>query len=240
MTTDPRDRLYDLLAADATQGLMEDELRELSGLLTRFPDEHPDSFAHAAAAVDLALTDPPEPLPPELAAIVEQQATAYFTAMNELAPPPRSSRYAHLGWAVAAGLAAILLWTLWPTTKDPAALYDRLRNDSNTLTFAGEKGGAKGDAVWNALKQEGYVKVSGLPPLDPSRERYQLWIVDSTREGSPVDGGLFDVKPDGTAVVPVKAALKIKEAQTFMITKEAADGVVVTKGPVLVSIEMKR
>jgi anti-sigma-K factor RskA len=235
MTTDPRDRLLDLLAAEATQGLTEDEVRELRGLLLAFPDEDPDSIAHAAAAADLALSGPPAPLPPALAAQIERQAKAFFANAPEPAPPPRpprTPRSTYLAWAVAAGLAAVLLWTQWPKppvrVQTPEALAEALRKLPDSKEFSGEKAGATGEIVWNTAKQEGVISVKGLPALDPTKEQYQLWIVDGGQK-HPIDGGVFDVKPDGNTTITVNAKLKVKDPKAFAITREVAGGVVVTE-----------
>jgi hypothetical protein len=37
---------------------------------------------------------------------------------------------------------------------------------------------ASGDVVWNAAEEKGYMRISGLPPNDPDKERYQLWVFD--------------------------------------------------------------
>ena len=72
-------------------------------------------------------------------------------------------------------------------------------------------------------------------PCDPAKERYQLWVVDAARtdpaHAQPVDGGLFDVGPDGSATVPVRAALPVRDATVFAVTRELPDGVVVSAGP---------
>ena len=121
MTTDPRERLLDLLSAEATQGLTEDEIRELRGLLLVFQDEDPDSLAYAAAAADRALDRAPSPpLPPALAQAVERQGRAFFAnAPEPYRPPqrPRTPRSTYVAWALVAGLAAVLLWTLRPTRE---------------------------------------------------------------------------------------------------------------------------
>src|SRR5262245_536437 len=179
MTADPRERLLDLLVAEATQGLSEAEANELRGLLMAFPDEDPDALARAAAAADLALSaaDGAEPLPDHLAAQLEHQAMAYLghqpapePAYTRPAPRPRPTRAAYLGWAIAAGLAAVLLWTLWkPPVRVPTPdeQFAKLQKLPDSKEFRDEKAGATGEIVWNTSKQEGYIKVKGLPALDP-------------------------------------------------------------------------
>jgi len=248
MTTDPRERLIDLLCTEATQELTPAEARELERLLAQFPDQDPDTFALAAAAADIALAGNGEPLPPELAATLRRDAAVFF-ATNQPVPAPASQtsqvhswRLPLAGWAVAAGLAAVLAWSNWPkpvpANPTTAELLARLKQAPGTKAFAAEE--ANAEVLWNAEKQEGFLTVGKLPPLDPTREQYQLWIVDAGRQGKePVDAGVFDVKPDGTAVIPVKAALKVKDAQVFAVTKEVAGGVVVTQGPMVLVFKPK-
>ena len=64
----------------------------------------------------------------------------------------------------------------WANTKDPLA------------------GAATGDVVWSNAKQEGYMRFSGLPKNDPTKQQYQLWIFDKDRsDKTPVDGGVFEI-----------------------------------------------
>ncbi len=251
MNANPPDRLLDLLAAEATQGLSETEARELAGLLVMFPDTDPDALAHAAAAADLALSDDPEPLPPHLATQIERQGMAHLgyemlpePSYESSAPPPRPrpSRFTFLGWSVAAGLAAVFLWMeMPPSPPNFAKEYVKLKKIAGTQEFVGDKESVTGTAAWNGGKQEGYIEVRGLPPLDPTKEQYQIWIVDGGRtDPQPVDGGLFDLTSDGTAVVRVSAKLQVKEAKQLAITKEPTGGVVVSKGPMLLVLVPKQ
>ena len=64
--------------------------------------------------------------------------------------------------------------------------------------------------------------------MDPDAGTYQLWIVDAGRPGSnPVDGGVFRVNPDGSALVRIKAPIQVKSPVAFAITKEKDPGGVV-------------
>lgn len=87
----------------------------------------------------------------------------------------------------------------------------------------------RGDVVWSDERQEGYLLCQGLPHLDHERQ-FQLWIVDSERDGDPVDGGLFELSGDADeAVIPIRAHLHIGKAAAFVITVERRGGVVVSK-----------
>lgn len=90
--------------------------------------------------------------------------------------------------------------------------------------------GATGDVVWSPSKQEGYMRFTGLAANDPKLIQYQLWIFDKERDDKyPVDGGVFDVGPDGEVVVKITPRLTVKEPVLFAVTVEAPGGVVVSK-----------
>jgi len=99
----------------------------------------------------------------------------------------------------------------WSTTDDPAAAD------------------AGGRVIWNPAEQTGVMRFSGLQPNDPTAWQYQLWIFDAERdERFPVDGGVFDVAPEGETLIPIRAKLPVGEAVLFAITVEQAGGVVVS------------
>ena len=106
---------------------------------------------------------------------------------------------------------------------------DKLR--PTATAFVGEKKPVAGNIVWSDKEQVGYMEVRGLPPLDPKAGTYQLWIVDGKRPGSaPIDGGVFQVRPDGSALVKIKPPIQVKSAAAFAITKEKEPGGVVVSG----------
>lgn len=99
----------------------------------------------------------------------------------------------------------------WSATEDPSAA------------------GAGGEVIWNAAEQAGVMRFSGLQANDPSAWQYQLWIFDAERDDRfPVDGGVFDVGPDGETLVPIRASLPVGQAVLFAITVERPGGVVVS------------
>ncbi|MEO8704912.1 MAG: anti-sigma factor [Kofleriaceae bacterium] len=126
--------------------------------------------------------------------------------VSRAAPRPSEARAQLLATA---GDVKTLAWT---ATPDPAAA------------------GAKGDVVWSPSKQEGYMRFTGLAVNDPTKLQYQLWIFDKNRDAKfPVDGGVFDVGPDGEVVVKISAQLRVDEPVLFAVTVEAPGGVVVSK-----------
>ena len=246
MNTPTRARLQELLGTEATQPLSAAEEAELDALLAAFPDQNPDDFELAAAAVHLALVGAPEALPTAVAEKLHLTAVAMTPAARSAEPGKpreRSGRpawSAWAGWTVAAGLAGLLVYTNWPKPHEkptevanvtPEQKRDALakNHQAKPARFAETKGNASASVVWSDVRQEGYLEVRGLPPNDPQKERYQLWVVDAKRpkDFPPISAGLFDVRP-GTNMVAVSASIPVGDAAMFVISKEGPNGVWVT------------
>lgn len=150
-----------------------------------------------------------------------------------LAAPLRRSPWPFLLLAAA---AAALLWFLRPGfAPDLGAERARLLAAQNVVRMDWKPGPSplagevRGDVVWSPGEQAGFLRFQGLPPLDGTH-RFQLWIVDGTRKGAPVDGGLFviaDARPD--TVVPIVPKLPIGQAAAFVVTVEEWAGAVVSE-----------
>ena len=161
------------------------------------------------------------------------------------AAPIRRMPFAdRLGWLAAAVFAAVLLFTNWPaldsTSLDAIDARARLI-DAGTPALPWlqpelpEYATVTGDVVWNDERQEGYLRLIGMPANDPLRTQYQLWIVDRSRDANPVDGGVFDIPAGGgEIVIPIDAKLRVSDPEAFAITREKPGGVVVSSGPLLV------
>jgi hypothetical protein len=92
------------------------------------------------------------------------------------------------------------------------------------------RGSVAGEAYFDPATGEGALVIDGLSANDPTRAQYQLWIFDRARdERYPVDGGVFDVGADGTAVVPIRTQLAVREPYLFAVTVEKPGGVVVSE-----------
>lgn len=78
MSTARDERLLDLLAARATEGLDADAQQELSALLQGQSDVDADGFDLAAAALYLAIAGAREEAPPELRARLERHGRAWL------------------------------------------------------------------------------------------------------------------------------------------------------------------
>lgn len=150
------------------------------------------------------------------------------------------------GWMAAAACLAWLL--IVGPSRNPsgnqapvAELAQRLQSDGNVLkvSFTPGPAGEGGEVLWSNQRQEGVLALHGIPPNDPRREQYQLWIVDPRRDAKfPVDGGVFDVpSAGGTIWIPVDAKLRIEQPTAFVITREQPGGVVKSQAatPVLVA-----
>jgi len=102
--------------------------------------------------------------------------------------------------------------------------------------------GVTGDVVYSSDRQQGCMRLRGLPRLNADEAVYQLWIADGRREGSPVDAGLFEVTgvatgdPSADVYIAFKPKLSIGLPVVFAITREKPGGVVVSKQtPLLVA-----
>ncbi len=103
-------------------------------------------------------------------------------------------------------------------------------------TFEEEDKKVFGDVVWSNALQKGFVRLRDMPALDPSRETYQLWIIDEVRgKKAPVNAGIFNVGQAGEILVPINAQLRITKPKSFAISKEKA-GSAVSKPSRIVAI----
>ena len=173
-----------------------------------------------------------------------------------------SSVWQWLGWAVAAAACVALAFNLWLTrvqpnneiVKQPETIQTPVPElspvqkraqllasapDVVTKEWKSPKDESKilGDIVWSGSQQKGYLRFRGLPPNNPTKESYQLWIVDETQDKkTPVSGGVFNVAENGEVVIPIDAQLQIKKPVMFAVTKEKPGGVVVSKQEEVVAV----
>jgi hypothetical protein len=239
--TPPNDRLHDLLADEALQGLSATEREELHRLLALRPEVEPTQLERAAAALQLGLCfGPLEPVPADLRARLEgNPVPARRVAVHRSSV--WSTAFAWSGWAVA---AACLVWAIVPavlerSTNSPEADRAKIDRSGTTVTWQAPKGApplsVSGSVVWDSTRQSGYLRIEGLPPNDPRQAQYQLWIIDPSRDEHPIDGGVFDVPAEGAAVVSFRPAVRPVEPTAFAVTRERPGGVVVTRQPHLIT-----
>ncbi|NUP08727.1 MAG: anti-sigma factor [Polyangiaceae bacterium] len=204
----------------------------VSGGTMRMPPAIPDSSGPRPAATVLMPMKAPEPAP----------VVRIETARRRNWAP-------WLAAAACLGIAAATLLVLWPrgqrgpgaTTVEaslsPAEARDRLLAEAKdavrtpwATTDDPSAKGASGEVVWSNERQEGYMTFKSVAPNDPKSSQYQLWIFDAERdERYPVDGGVFDVGPDGEVVVPITARVPVGKPTLFAVTVEKPGGVVVSK-----------
>jgi len=188
-----------------------------------------------------------EPLPESLRVRLRDMAEewpAYAARSRRLRPIDRAGWYA----AVACLLLAVAGW--WPTLQRWSGMQpslDQLQSEAlaererllesvpgighwSWDRDAGLRIQARGDVVWDSTGQRGYLLLEGLPPSEPGKTQYQLWVFDAARdERFPVDGGVFDVPSrQGSIAVPIRPALHISRPAAFAVTLESAGGVVVS------------
>ena len=170
---------------------------------------------------------------------------------------PSTSIWGWLGWAAAAAACIALIGSVIfnqqrmatmqvqinelqrPAPPEPSMVQrrDALMKEAKDLMRASwTKGNVKemesvsGEVVWSDEKQMGYMTFRGLPPNDPKREAYQLWIFEQANlEAHPKDGGVFNVSDSGEVIVPIEAKLKTVDPKAFAITIEKPGGVVVSE-----------
>ncbi len=169
------------------------------------------------------------------------------TATSPADATPDQSRSPWLPWLAAAAALALAVLGWWPRVGDLdvgpgglppsiadlraqmiAATTDSLQIDW-TATEDPVASDARGDVVWNNQRQRGFMRFAGLAPNDPSESQYQLWIFDAAQdERFPVDGGVFDVGPDGETVIAIDPKIQIVDPTLFAVTVEKPGGVVVS------------
>lgn len=245
------ERIDELLADEAVEGLDPAGRAELDALLRDRPHVAADAAAMVAARVAAATAVGGEALPAALRARIAADAGRFFAAAAVAAPPaakvtPLARRSLWMPAAVTGWLAAAAAWLLMfaagPARESQFVATTASIERSRLLAEAPDVvridwkatedpagAGASGDVVWSKARQQGYMRFRGLARNDPQASQYQLWIFDAARDQRyPIDGGVFDVTADGEVVVPIRARLPVAEATLFAVTVERPGGVVVS------------
>jgi anti-sigma-K factor RskA len=252
--------MLDLLCKKAVFGLNEQEEKQLAELQQEAGADATTSFELTAATLAMADLDTSEEMPSHLRSRIVADAEKYFednSTVSTIVPvrPERGSLFNWLGWAVAAAACLALAFNLYytrpqapiatvpgtptPTPEQkltPSQMRQGLMLSAPDLARASWGPGKmsdinpSGDVVWSDSKQEGYMRLSGLPKNDPTKETYQLWIVAENQDPkTPVDGGTFNIDSDGEVIIPINAKVKAMNPQAFAITIEKPGGVPVSK-----------
>jgi hypothetical protein len=177
-----------------------------------------------------------------------------FTADDVFKRKPRVFVFGLLGWTVAAILLVILGVQFYtsrlnrqpekavvalPSPSIPLSPIDQrdelLQTAPDLVTATWAPGNMKdlhvaGDVVWSDAKQQGYIRLRGLPANDPAATSYQLWIFDKSQDPeTPIDGGVFNVNANGELIMPIHPTLRAVKPQMFAVTMEKAGGVMRSK-----------
>lgn len=263
MTASPDrdDRLFQLLADEATEGLSGSQHYELEQEINARPDVPRNGFELAAAAVALAMAGgTPQRLPHRMRARLLSDAACFVAhhrrtagesptrvdsapeSLGKVRPAFRSGRAAWLA-AAASMVLAVVGWRrgMAPTQEAPVHWrYEQFVQRAPDIVQAPWEAkldgyrGVSGKVVWSDAEQAGYLVFTGLP-ANTSHRQYQVWIVDPQRDPHPVDGGVFDAPPvQGPITIPMHARLPVRHPVVFAITLEKEGGVVVSEGPLLV------
>lgn len=239
---------FDLAAATVAVALVTPEPMP-AGLADRVLAAAVRARADAAPpAPRVAASSSTAPAVPAVAAQLPDLATSRPRVTRRTSAAPRTSSgfarwgLAGAGWAAAAVFAAIALTRSpgrarapeAPSTV-PAGSGAEVTPAQASLTAAVVAGpdpaGAQvtGEVRWHPTDHRGQLRLRGLAVNDPRVARYQLWIVDGAREaGHAVDGGLFDVRTDGEAVIPFATSLPVVRPVAVEVTLEAPIGAVVS------------
>jgi hypothetical protein len=97
-------------------------------------------------------------------------------------------------------------------------------SDWSDATVACEKPGVKGELVWADSIQKGVMRFANLPVLDATKEKYQLWIIDSRGMEQRISGGVFN-STAGECYVVIEPGIEVDRAAAFAITIERPGGV---------------
>ena len=109
-----------------------------------------------------------------------------------------------------------------------ASASDIVRSKWESTALEQKQGMELGEVIWSSAAQQGFMTIRGLPINDATKEQYQLWIIDPSRDEKPVDGGVFDIASDIESIVPIQAKLRVDKPTVFAITVEKPGGVVVS------------
>ncbi len=254
-----RERILELHADHALQGLETGQQAELDRLLEVHADLNDDSLELAAAALDFAFVqqsaseEMPDSLRQRLRSVplptskpddsgTERDAPASAASASASGAPVVLSGWGKLGWLAAAAAVLWMASTQWlvsnPSDREQ---FDQLVASSSDLMKADWQGTddpagsqVQGELVWSNDQQRGFMLFQGLERNDPSKDQYQLWIFDRSQE-HPVDGGVFD-STGGEILIPIDAKILVKEPFQFAVTVERPGGVVVSKRERIVSL----
>lgn len=232
------ERVLELLADRATQGLSAAEQRELEALLARIPGTDDDALDLAAAAADLAMAPANLPVPASLRAKLSADAERWIGRADAPASSPITRRPRLVlwsGWLAAAAAVALAAVAWWPhadlTTQREVmkSKHPPMAWQPFVLESAGPAvQGVQGDVVWDEKAQKGFMRFVNLPVNDPSKNQYQVWLVDSRGMNFRISGGVFNSTSTGEIIVPITPAVATRGVGAVAVTIEPPGGVIVS------------
>ncbi|MBB6092405.1 uncharacterized protein YnzC (UPF0291/DUF896 family) [Povalibacter uvarum] len=251
MSTSWRDNdlLVDLLIKEATEGLTRDEASELQALAQSLTASERAEIENTVAAITVAAHAGREQMPQALRERIVAAAPARGPASAEVVglKPARilTRTQSAAGWWVAAACFVLAVLGWWPrligTGSEIESVAKTAGQQRTELLASGralevswapqEASPIVGDVVFDPVTQRGFLRFRGIPANDPRLAQYQLWIADAGRaQPQPVDGGVFDVAPDGSGdvIIPFIAKLPVGKPAAFVVTLEQPGGVVVS------------
>lgn len=246
-------RMEELAAGFSLGDVTEAELHEIKSYDQKIFQAMIERSEEAAARTFLTFqgTLPAEPMPAELSSRLKKMAQGFLedatiptvvpSSMEPSTTAPSSmSRREIAAWlCVAASIALVLSVWLPSKTERSASLQqkrDKLIASASDIvrskwesTAPDQKQGIElGEVVWSSAAQQGFMTIRGLPINDATKEQYQLWIIDPSRDEKPVDGGVFDIARVGESIIAIQAKLRVDKPNVFAITVEKPGGVVVS------------
>ena len=242
-------RIQELAAGFSLGDLTEAELHEIKSYDQKIFQVMVEHSEEAAARTFLTFqgTVPAEPMPVELSSRLRKMARGFIDTdaipnvvkASTVAPSWIGLREIAAWLCVAASIALLLSVWLPSKTVQRASLQqqrdkliasasDIVRSKWESTALEQKQGMELGEVIWSSAAQQGFMTIRGLPINDATKEQYQLWIIDPSRDEKPVDGGVFDIASDVESIVPIQAKLRVDKPTVFAITVEKPGGVVVS------------
>jgi len=250
-------RIQELAAGASLGDLSQAELHEIKSYDPKIFQAMVERSEEAAARTFLTFqgTVPSESMPAELTVKLKNMACGFFdettlieestASSNPLTISPTNAP-SSIGlreltaWLCMAASVALALWFWLPGKSAPsislqqqrdtfiASASDLLRSKWESTSPEQKTGTDLGEVLWSSASQQGFMTIKGLLVNDATKEQYQLWIIDPTRDEKPVDGGVFNIASTGESIVPIQAKLRVDKPTVFAITVEKPGGVVVS------------
>ena len=242
-------RIQELAAGYSLGDLTEAEWHEIQSYDRKIFQAMVERSEEASARTFLTFqnTIPNESMPVELSSRLQKMASGFFvnetapTVANAVTVAPSSMSVREISaWLCMAASIALALCIWLPSRREWVASLeeqratliasspDILRSKWEATAPDTKPGTEFGEVVWSTASQKGFMTIRGLPANDATKEQYQLWIIDPSRDDKPVDGGVFDITKDGESVVAIQAKLRVDKPTVFAITVEKPGGVVVS------------